>query len=412
MRRVVVTGVGVVSPIGNDMETTWENALNCKSGVDKISLYDASESRVQIAAEVKDFDASKYVDKKEERRLTRFLKFAIGASDEAIKSSGIDLDSVDLNRFGTSIGVGLGSLESFTESSYIFRDKGEKRISPFFLPYAIPNMASGVVSLKYGLKGPNLCVATACSSGSHGIGEAYLYVKTGMADMMLAGGAESAITPVGIGAFASMKALSTYNDSPATASRPFDKDRNGFVMGEGSGVLILEDYDHAVKRGANILAEVVGYGATGDAFHITSPAPRGEGGARVMKAALDMAGINPSDVDYINAHGTSTKLNDQYETQAIIDVFGESANKLSVSSTKGVTGHCVGAAGGIEAALTVKALMHQTVPPTANFTEAEEEMTLDYTPNEPKEREIQYALSNSFGFGGTNACVAFKAYKN
>ena len=263
------------------------------------------------------------------------MKFAIGASDEAIKSSGIDLDSVDLNRFGTSIGVGLGSLESFTESSYIFRDKGEKRISPFFLPYAIPNMASGVVSLKYGLKGPNLCVATACSSGSHGIGEAYLYVKTGMADMMLAGGAESAITPVGIGAFASMKALSTYNDSPATASRPFDKDRNGFVMGEGSGVLILEDYDHAVKRGANILAEVVGYGATGDAFHITSPAPRGEGGARVMKAALDMAGINPSDVDYINAHGTSTKLNDQYETQAIIDVFGESANKLSVSSTKG-----------------------------------------------------------------------------
>ena len=391
MRRVVVTGVGVVSPIGNDMETTWENALNCKSGVDKISLYDASESRVQIAAEVKDFDASKYVDKKEERRLTRFLKFAIGASDEAIKSSGIDLDSVDLNRFGTSIGVGLGSLESFTESSYIFRDKGEKRISPFFLPYAIPNMASGVVSLKYGLKGPNLCVATACSSGSHGIGEAYLYVKTGMADMMLAGGAESAITPVGIGAFASMKALSTYNDSPATASRPFDKDRNGFVMGEGSGVLILEDYDHAVKRGANILAEVVGYGATGDAFHITSPAPRGEGGARVMKAALDMAGINPSDVDYINAHGTSTKLNDQYETQAIIDVFGESANKLSVSSTRCYRTLCW-CSRGIEAALTVKALMHQTVPPTANFTEAEEEMTLDYTPNEPKRGEIQYAL--------------------
>ena len=412
MRRVVVTGMGMVSPVGNDVETCWDNALRAKSGVDKITLYDASEYRVKIAAEVKGFDSSQYVDKKEERRLTRFLKFAIGASHEAIKSSGIDLESVDLNRFGTSVGVGLGSLESFTDSSYIFRDKGERRISPFFLPYAIPNMASGVVSLQHGLKGPNVCVATACSSVSHGIGEAYLYIKNGMADMMLAGGAESAITPVGIGAFASMKALSTYNDEPESASRPFDKDRNGFVMGEGSGVLVLEDYDHAIKRGANILAEVVGYGVTGDAYHITSPAPRGEGGARVMKAAIDMANIDPSQVDYINAHGTSTKLNDQYESEAIMDVFGDSAHKLSVSSTKGVTGHCVGAAGGIEAVFTVKALMHQTVPPTANLKEADEGLTLDYTPNEPKERELEYALSNSFGFGGTNACLAFKAYKN
>ncbi len=412
MKRVVVTGMGMVSPVGNDVETSWDNALRAKSGVDKITLYDASEYRVNIAAEVKGFDSSKYVDKKEERRLTRFLKFAIGASYEAIESSGIDLESVDLNRFGTSVGVGLGSLESFTDASYVFRDKGERRISPFFLPYAIPNMASGVVSLKHGLKGPNVCVATACSSGSHGIGEAYLYIKNGMADMMLAGGAESAITPVGIGAFASMKALSTYNDEPQSASRPFDKDRNGFVMGEGAGVLVLEDYDHAKKRGANILAEVVGYGVTGDAYHITSPAPRGEGGARVMKAAIDMANIDPSQVDYINAHGTSTKLNDQYESEAIMDVFGDSAHKLSVSSTKGVTGHCVGAAGGIEAVFTVKALMHQTVPPTANLKEADEGLTLDYTPNEPNERQLEYALSNSFGFGGTNACLAFKAYKN
>ena len=247
MRRVVVTGMGMVSPVGNDVDTSWESALNSKSGVGEITLYDASEYRVRIAAEVKDFDVSKYVDKKEERRLTRFLKFAIGAADEAIKSSGIDLETVDLNRFGTSVGVGLGSLESFTDSSYVFRDKGEKRISPFFLPYAIPNMASGVVSLHNGLKGPNICVATACSSGSHGIGEGYLYIKNGMADMMLAGGAESAITPVGIGAFASMKALSTRNEEPQRASRPFDKDRNGFIMGEGSGVLVLEEYNHAVS---------------------------------------------------------------------------------------------------------------------------------------------------------------------
>ncbi len=409
MRRVAITGLGLVAPTGNDVNTAWQAALAARSGVDKISLFDAKEFAVQIAAEVRGYDPAPYFDAKELGRTTPFVKFAAGAAHQAIADSGLDCENSDTTHWGCAVGVGLGGLRDIEESSYTLRDKGPRRVSPFFLPYAIPNMAAGVVSKYHHLKGPNICTTTACSSGTHAVGEAFLYIAMGLADVMVAGGAESSISPLGVAAFASMRALSTRNDDPKTASRPFDKERDGFVIGEGAGLLVLEEWEMASKRGARIYGEVVGYGLSGDAYHITAPAPEGEGGQRCMRLALKSARINPEQIDYINAHGTSTPMNDHYESTAIGKVFGAHAKTLSISSTKGVTGHCLGAAGGIEAVYTALAVHHKLVPPTANYQNPDPECPWDYTPNTPRERTIKYALSNSFGFGGTNATIAIKS---
>lgn len=408
MRRVVITGLGMVAPTGSCVEECWSSAIEALSGIRPITLFDPKELKVKIAGEVKNFDPSHILDIKEQRKLTRFVQFAVVASQEAFIDSGIEVAS-RAHRVGCSIGVGMGALDAIEASTRILDEKGERRISPFFIPFTIANMGAGYVSIHLGLKGPNMCPTTACSSGSHAIGEAFRYIQSGMADAMVCGGAESTISPLGISSFTALKALSTSNDDPATASRPFDLDRDGFVMGEGAGILVLEEYEAAKKRGAKIYAEIVGYGLSGDAHHITSPSPQGEGGQRCMKMALDSAGLAPSDIDYINAHGTSTKLNDWYETQAIEGVFGSHSKRVSISSTKGVTGHCIGAAGGIEAIYTALAIHHSVVPPTANYQTPDPDCHLDYTPNHAREKKIKAALSNSFGFGGTNATLAFRA---
>ena len=409
MRRVVVTGLGMVSPVGNDVETAWATTCDGRTAVDKISQFDASGLPVQLAAEVRDLDVNQLLDVKEQRRVTRFVKFAVKAAAEAVEMSGLPL--ADSNeRVGASIGVGLGSIEDIEENTKILENKGPKRISPFFMPYTIANMAAGVVSIRHKLGGPNICPTTACASGTHGIGEAFLYIRSGMADAMVCGGAESTITPLGISAFAALKALSTRNDDPKRASRPFDKDRDGFVMGEGCGLLVLEDLESAQKRGAKIYCEIVGYGLTGDGYHITAPPEGAIGGERCMKMALDMGRVPIDEVDYINAHGTSTRLNDLYESQAISHLFGQHKTSLSVSSTKGVTGHCIGAAGGIEAVLTVMSIVSDVVPPTANCDSPDTDCGLDYTTQGANQRKIRYALSNSFGFGGTNATLAFRRF--
>jgi 3-oxoacyl-[acyl-carrier-protein] synthase II len=377
--------------------------------VRKIESFDPAEMRVQIAAEVRDWDPSPFFDAKELRRLSRFIQFAVGAADEAIKDAGLVIDD-EPDRFGCSIGVGMGSLEMIEDSTRVLDQKGEKRLSPFFIPYTIPNMASGVVTIRYNLRGPNICHTTACASGTHAVGEAYRLIQDGYADGMVCGGAESVISKLGIGSFTALKALSQRNDAPEMASRPFDNDRDGFVMGEGAGVLVLEDLERARKRGAKIYAEVIGYGLSGDAYHITAPPPAGEGGQRAMQMALTRAQINPEQVDYINAHGTSTKLNDQYESEAIEKVFGSHAKDLHVSSTKGVTGHCIGAAGGIEAIYTTLAVHHNVIPPTANYQNPDPACKLNYTPNQAVEKRINVAISNSFGFGGTNATIAIKSF--
>lgn len=406
-RRVVITGLGIVSPIGKTLEQAWKNAVEGRSGIGKISQFDASESAVQIAAEVKDFDPGDAVDPKEQRRMSRFCQFAARAGKDAMIDSGLDWQSADTSRWGVSLGVGLGALEDIEGATLTLRDSGSRRVSPFFLPYAIPNMAAGIVSRNHNLKGPNICTTTACASGTHGIGEAFLYVTQNMADVMVAGGAEAAVSPLGIASFANMKALSRDNDRPESASRPFDLTRNGFVMGEGCGLIVLEELEHAKRRGARIYAEVVGYGMSGDAHHITAPAPEGEGGQRCMSLALKCGGIAQDEVDYINAHGTSTKMNDHFESMAIQKIFGDSTQQISISSTKGVTGHCLGAAGGIEGVLTTLAVYHSLVPPTANYSTPDPDCPLDYTVKGARERKIRNALSNSFGFGGTNATVIF-----
>ncbi len=408
MRRVVITGLGMVAPTGSCVKEAWKAALNAQSGVTRISLFDPKGQKVKIAGEVKDFDPSAVIDVKEQRKLSRFVQFAVVASQEAIKDSGIEIANRP-HRVGCAVGVGMGSLESIENSTRILDARGERRISPFFIPFTIPNMGAGYVSIHFGLKGPNMCPTTACASGSHAVGEAFRYIQTGVADAMVCGGAESTISPLGISSFTALKALSAANDNPAIASRPFDLHRDGFIMGEGAGILVLEEYEAARKRGAHIYAEVIGYGLSGDGYHITAPAPHGEGGQRCMKMALDSAGLNPEDVDYINAHGTSTKLNDQYESEAIEKTFGATAKQISISSTKGVTGHCIGAAGGIEAIYTALSVHHNIVPPTANYTTPDPDCRLDYTPNHAREKKIRAALSNSFGFGGTNATIAFRA---
>ena len=404
MRRVVITGLGMVAPTGNSVAEAWDAAVGARSGTAKITLFDASQNRVQVAGEVKDLSVEGIIETKDANRLSRFILLAAVAADQAIKDSGLVL-GIRPDRNGCIIGVGMGGIAEIEESTRILDAKGEKRISPFFIPYAIPNMAAGYVSIKYSLRGPNMCTASACASGTHAIGEAYRYIRDNMADIMVCGGAESAISPLGIASFAALKALSTDNSNPEAASRPFDLNRDGFVMGEGAGILVLEELDSAKKRGARIYAEVIGYGLSGDAYHITSPLIRGEGGHRCMKMALDSAGIRPDQVDYINAHGTSTKINDQYESEAIIDLFGDHAYKVAISSTKAVTGHCLGAAGGIEAVYTTLSIHHNLVPPTANYVTADPACPLNYTPNQAREKKVDIAISNSFGFGGTNATI-------
>ncbi len=406
MRRVVVTGLGVVAPSGNCIQDAWESALAGRSATDRISRFDPSDLPVQIAAEVRGFDAAAVLGRKQARQSSRFVQFAAAATKEAVEDSGLDLTG-DTRRYGSSIGVGLGGLGRIEEGAYTLRDRGWRRVSPLFLPYVIPNMAAGVASISQSLRGPSLCTTTACASGSHAIGEAFMHIAVSTADVMLAGGTEGTISPLCVASFARMKALSTRNDAPAEASRPFDLHRDGFVMGEGSGMLVLEELEHAKRRGARIYAEMVGYGLSADAHHITLPTPSGEGAARCIQGALETAQINSQQVDYVNAHGTSTQANDSGESAAIAAVLGEHAKTVSISSTKGVTGHCLGAAGGIEAVFTVLAVHHGLVPPTANYATPDPACPLDYTPDGPRERSIRYALSNSFGFGGQNACVAF-----
>lgn len=410
-RRIVVTGMGVISPVGIGVEPFWESLINGKSGISLIEGFDTTKYSVKIAGEVKEFDPGEYFDRKEAKRLDRFAQFAVAAALQAVKNANLDITPEIANRIGVLIGSGIGGMATFEDQTRTLVEKGPRRISPFFIPMMISNIASGQVSIYTGAKGPNSTAVTACASATTAIGDAMEIIKRGDADMMISGGAEAAITPLSIAGFSNMKALSTRNDEPTKASRPFDKDRDGFVMGEGAGVLILEELEHAKKRGATIYAEIIGYGASGDAYHITDPAPEGEGAARCMTMAVDKAGIDPSEVDYINAHGTSTPKNDLFETLAIKTVFGEHANKLAVSSTKSMTGHLLGAAGSIEAIASIKAIQEGIVPPTINYETPDEGLDLNYVPNKAEKRTVNVALSNSLGFGGHNATLIFRKYQ-
>jgi 3-oxoacyl-[acyl-carrier-protein] synthase II len=407
MRRVVVTGVGVVSPLGSGNGKNWEALTAGKSGIAPITRFDASDLPVKIAGEVKDFVAEDYIDKKEIKKMDLFIQYSLAAAEFAMKDSGLVINEENAERVGVLVGAGLGGLPAIERYHTALTEGGYKKISPFFIPMLIINLAPGHISIKYGAKGPNVSSVSACATGTHSIGDAYHMIARGDADAMIAGGTESTVTPLGIGGFAVMKALST-NPDPASASRPFDKGRDGFVLAEGAGIVVLEEYEAAKARGAKIYGEVVGYGMSGDAYHLTTPAPGGEGAARCMKMALNGAKINPEQVTYINAHGTSTPFNDLYESMAIRTVFGDHAGKLMVSSTKSMTGHLLGAAGGIEAVFTLMAMQNSVVPPTINYEEPDPECTLDYVPNTARDAKIEYALSNSFGFGGTNASLLFK----
>jgi 3-oxoacyl-[acyl-carrier-protein] synthase II len=410
MRRVVVTGLGVVSPIGTGVKRFWESLTAGVSGIDIIKRFNPVEIglSVHIAGEVKDFEPERYFDKKDAQRVSDFIKFAVAASEEAVRDSGLLDSGFDPYRVGVIIGTGIGGLRDIEEQQAVLMEKGPRRVSPFFIPYGISNMASGLVAIRFGFKGPNYCVVSACATGNHSIGDAMRLIQRGDIDVAVAGGTESAITPLGIAGFASMKALSTRNNEPQKASRPFDRDRDGFVMGEGAGILVLEEYEHAKARGAKIYAELVGYGATDDAYHITAPCADGEGAYMCMKLAIEDAGIKPQMVQYINAHGTSTPLNDRSETLAIKRLFGEHAYRLKVSSNKSMIGHLLGAAGAVEAVATVKTIETGVIPPTINLENPDPECDLDYLPNKAIKYEVEYALSNSFGFGGTNACLLFR----
>lgn len=408
MRRVVITGVGAVSPLGCGNAKNWDALTSGKSGVRLITRFDASDMPVKIAGEVPDFNAEEYIDKKEIKKMDLFIQYALAAAHYAMEDSGLVINDENAERVGVLVGAGLGGLPTIERYHTLLSEGGPKKISPFFIPMLIINLAPGQISIKYGAKGPNLSSVSACATSTHAIGDAYHIIKRGDADAMIAGGTESVITPLGIGGFAAMKALSDRNDDPTTASRPFDKNRNGFVMGEGAGIVVLEEYESARARGAKIYAEIVGYGMSGDAYHLTAPAPGGEGGARSMKMALNNAGVAPEQVSYINAHGTSTPIGDMYETMAIKSVFGDHAKKMMVSSTKSMTGHLLGAAGGIETVYTLMAMDKGVVPPTINYTEPDPECDLDYVPNTAREAKLEYAMSNNFGFGGTNATLLFK----
>jgi 3-oxoacyl-[acyl-carrier-protein] synthase II len=409
-KRVVITGMGVISPIGNDISTFWNNLITGVSGVGPITQFDASDFATKIAAEVTDFDPLDYMDKMEARRMDRFVQFAVAAAKMALKDAELDIEKEDPDRVGVYIGSGIGGLRTWEEQHNIYLRRGPRRVSPFFIPMMIANMAAGQVSIQTGAKGPNSSAVSACATGTHSIGDAMKILQRGDADVMMAGGTESTITPMAVAGFNALQALSTRNDEPEKASRPFDKDRDGFVMGEGAGVLILETLDHALARGANIIAEVAGYGMSGDAYHLTSPAPEGEGATRAMLRAIKDAGLQPEDIDYINAHGTSTELNDKFETLAIKNAFGDHARKLAISSSKSMFGHLLGAAGGVEAIATALALKEQILPPTINYETPDPECDLDYVPNEARKAPVRAALSNSLGFGGHNATIALKTF--
>lgn len=407
-RRVVITGMGAITPIGNNVSEFFANVKVGKCGIDFITSFPTEGYAVKVAAEVKNFDPKNIMDIKEAKRMERFSQFAIAAAKEAIEDSGIDLDQIDRERFGVIVGSGIGGIESIEKEEQKLLEKGPKRINPLFIPIIITNMAAGNIAIKYGAKGVCTNVVTACATGSHCIGEAFRSIKHGYSDLILAGGTESSITPLAIAGFTSLTALST-SDNPCRASTPFDKERNGFVMGEGAGILLLEEYEHAVARGAKIYAEVVGYGATSDAYHITSPAPDGEGAARAMISAMKEAGITPKDISYINAHGTSTPVNDKFETAAVKAAMGEEAYRIPISSTKSMIGHLLGAAGAVEAVVCVKAVTDNFVPATIGLTVKDEECDLDYVPGTGREQKVSYAMSNSLGFGGHNATLIFKS---
>jgi 3-oxoacyl-[acyl-carrier-protein] synthase II len=400
--------MGVVTPLGLNLNETWKNALNGVSGIDRIASFDAAAFDTQIAGEVKGFDPSPYIEKKEQKKMDRFIQLSMAAADMAVQDSGLKFDNERLmDRTGTIVGVGIGGLPAIERQQMVLAERGPGRITPFFIPMVIANLAAGQISIKHGARGPNYSVTSACATGAHSIGEAFQYIRNGLCDVMIAGGAESTVSPLAIGGFSAMKALSTRNDQPKLASRPFDRDRDGFVLAEGSGIVILEDYEHAVRRGARIYAEVAGYGASADAHHMTSPSPGGAGGSRAMRMALQDAELNPSDIDYINAHGTSTPAGDEIEVQGVHRVFGEHAQKLWISSTKSMTGHTLGAAGAIESVFAILALRDNVVPPTINLENPSDGCDLDFVPITAREKQIKAVLNNSFGFGGTNACLAF-----
>ena len=411
-RRVVVTGMGLICGVGKTAPEVWEGLLAGKSGMAEIKAYELEGHSVRFAAEVKDFDPHVFIDKKEARKMGRFIHFAIAAADEAMKHSGLKVTPEIADNVGVHIGSGIGGFDIIEREHTALMNGGPRKISPFFIPASIVNLAAGHVSIRYGARGPNEATATACTSSAHAIGDAFRTIQRGDADVMIAGGAEAAITPLSVGGFAAMKALSTRNDDPTHACRPFDKDRDGFVVGEGAGILILEELELAKARGANIIAEIIGYGMSGDAFHMTGMAPEGDGCRRAMAAALKSAGISPDKIDYVNAHATSTPLGDALESQAIENVFGERATNhtLLVSSTKSMTGHLLGGAGGLEAGITIMAMLNQTAPPTMNLENVDPACRLNYVANKPQAAKIDYALSNSFGFGGTNGSLVFKRW--
>lgn len=407
--RVVITGMGAVTPIGNNVNDFWNNCKNGVNGIDFIKAFDTTEFEVKIAAEVKDFTTDGVIDKKEARRMDRFSQFALVASDEAIKDADLDLEKVDRDRLGVIIGSGIGGYNTMETEFFKLFEKGPKRVSPLYIPMAISNIAAGNVAIKYGAQGICTSVVTACASGTNSIGEAYRNIKHGYSDIIIAGGTEAPITKSGVSGFTNMKALNSLNDVNR-ASIPFDKDRSGFVIGEGAGILIIESLEHAQKRGAKIYGEIVGYGSNCDAYHITSPAPNGEGAKKAMKLAIDEAGIKPEDIGYINAHGTSTPYNDKFETLAIKNLFGEKAYDVAISSTKSMTGHLLGAAGAVEAIVCLKTMEEGFIPPTIGYKEKDEECDLDYVPNVGKEKSVEYTLSNSLGFGGHNATLVIKKW--
>jgi 3-oxoacyl-[acyl-carrier-protein] synthase II len=410
-RRVVITGVGLVSPLGVGTEATWDGLVSARSGIGPVTRFDASNFPVRIAGEVPSFSADSWLEPKEQRKYDTFVHYAVAAADFAMKMAEFSITSENAERVGVVIGSGIGGLRVITDNYSAYLEKGPRRISPFFIPGSIVNMPAGLVSIRFGAKGPNSATCTACSTGAHAIGDAFLYIQRGYCDAALAGGSESVIEPLSLGGFASMKALSTRNEEPEKASRPWDRDRDGFVMGEGSGVLLLEAYESAMQRGAPILCEVLGFGMSGDAYHITAPSEDGDGPSRVMTAALVDAGLRPEDIDYINAHGTSTPHGDRVETLAIKRVFGGHAYRLAVSSTKSSTGHLLGAAGGLEAGIAALAIARDIIPPTLNLDNPDDGFDLDYTPHVAARRVVNVAMSNSFGFGGTNACLVLGKLK-
>jgi 3-oxoacyl-[acyl-carrier-protein] synthase II len=409
-RRVVVTGLGLITPLGTGIQKTWEGICKGASGIDRITTFDASEFPVQIAGEVKDFNAEDFIERKEIKKMDVFIQYALSAGSMAIEDAGLKITEENADRVGVIVGAGIGGIQTIERYHSVLLENGQRRISPFFIPMLITNLAAGQISMRFGARGPNSCVTTACAAGTHAIGDSFKIIQRGDADAMIAGGSESAITPLTIAGFANMRALSSRNDSPQKASRPFDVERDGFVIAEGAGIIVLEELEVALARRAKIYAEVIGYGMTADAYHMTAPDPEGRGVVNCMRVALRDAGIAPEAVNYINAHGTSTPYNDKHETSAIKHVFGEHVHQLAVSSTKSMTGHLLGAAGGVEAAFCALALSEGIVPPTINYEHPDPECDLDYVPNHARHIDLENVISNSFGFGGTNACIVLKKY--